>query len=212
MVTTHHNQVLIQRFSNKSRTYSEVEKLLHKTAIHEQTTSTLVEDDPLAVTLTFNHQYVATAAAAIIQHRGELMFSTQLPVAAFANQVLDENSAEPPGTIDQLGSDDERSEASVFLKDDAVSTERVSIAPSEMRSTTSESTTSDAHTLSTTGDNAESSGIVVTPLPVAAYSKARRILLPSNRDCPLLTVSMRADINFFSQATKYAIQASSYEI
>lgn len=201
LVTAHHNQVLIRQQSC-SVPAEDVEKLLHETALMEHISAKLVED-PRTIRLTFHHQYLATAAAAIIQARGAIMFSTQLPARVSVDVSQNETSVEPSESLDQFySSDDECLEASAH-SEDAIPTRSISVTPSEMRSTAPES----IHTLSNTENNTKSLGIVKAPLPIAAYSKARRILLPSDTDCPLLTVSMRADINFFDQSKRYVITA-----
>ena len=47
-----------------------------------------------------------------------------------------------------------------------------------------------------------SEGVHVVPIPKSAYNTARRILIPESLKLPLVTVSMRADVQFFHQINK----------
>ena len=47
-----------------------------------------------------------------------------------------------------------------------------------------------------------SEGVHVVPIPKAAYNTARRILIPESLKLPLVTVSMRADVQFFHQINR----------
>ncbi len=49
-------------------------------------------------------------------------------------------------------------------------------------------------------------GIHVVDVPKSAYNQARRVLVPNPDKLPLVTVSMRADLQFFHRTKRYLIQ------
>ena len=46
------------------------------------------------------------------------------------------------------------------------------------------------------------SGVQFVAVPKAAYNQARRILVPESATLPLVTVSMRADLQFFDRTNR----------
>lgn len=49
-------------------------------------------------------------------------------------------------------------------------------------------------------------GIHVVDVPKSAYNRARRVLVPNPDKLPLVTVSMRADLQFFHRTKRYLFQ------
>jgi hypothetical protein len=49
-------------------------------------------------------------------------------------------------------------------------------------------------------------GIHVVDIPKSAYNQARRVLVPNSDKLPLVTVSMRADLQFFHRTKRYLNQ------
>lgn len=55
-----------------------------------------------------------------------------------------------------------------------------------------------------TDTRTDGSYVQVVKLPPAAHNRARRVLLPHNRELPIMTISMKADVQFFNRIERWA--------
>ncbi|KAF9535086.1 hypothetical protein CPB83DRAFT_228172 [Crepidotus variabilis] len=66
------------------------------------------------------------------------------------------------------------------------------------------------HRFNELAQDLDKSGITIVPIPKSAYNHPRRVLISESAEAPLMTVSMRGDLQFFHRTQRYRL--SKYSI